>query len=317
MQINSSNLISNTTNYFTTHQEIRGTMKFAGNQYTLSWEKKDSDGNFTAAKENVGKFYNKIESILHDNSSNSGSISDLSTDEHSVSNNSFNREIEDTISSDSNSNIHALNYNNESFKTLSDVKERAAVLADNTNKNKPRPNEYLGKKTLDLHKAQFENGGGWLAPKWALDKFGREKLGRADGQFIMTGDELNQVLVETQGNIQEIEKKLGIPCGAWDKVMVKIEVNKESLQKTNLRMPSGNEAGANEHWLPGGKLPSGRTEGVIDAVPKGDYREVSLRDAMNELEGQIQNQTTLGQSTRGWYSQHAGHTLSSLQKTKS
>lgn len=33
---------------------------------------------------------------------------------------------------------------------------------------------------------------------------------------------------------------------------------------TNLRMPSGNEAGANEHWIPGGYLPTGIPEAVID-----------------------------------------------------
>lgn len=30
-------------------------------------------------------------------------------------------------------------------------------------------------------------------------------------------------------------------------------------------MPSGNEAGANEFWIPGGKLPTGNLEAVIDA----------------------------------------------------
>jgi hypothetical protein len=34
----------------------------------------------------------------------------------------------------------------------------------------------------------------------------------------------------------------------------------------NLRIPSGNEAGANEFWIPGGKLPDGNSEAVIDAA---------------------------------------------------
>ena len=36
-------------------------------------------------------------------------------------------------------------------------------------------------------------------------------------------------------------------------------------RELNLRMPSGNEAGANEFWIPGGKLPTGNLEAVIDA----------------------------------------------------
>ncbi|CAO3309729.1 hypothetical protein METHP14_40165 [Pseudomonas sp. P14-2025] len=34
----------------------------------------------------------------------------------------------------------------------------------------------------------------------------------------------------------------------------------------NLRIPSGNEAGANEFWISGGKLPHGNSEVVIDAA---------------------------------------------------
>jgi hypothetical protein len=38
-------------------------------------------------------------------------------------------------------------------------------------------------------------------------------------------------------------------------------------------MPSGNEAGANELWLPGGLLPKGYKEAVINRIPKGKYIE--------------------------------------------
>ena len=41
-------------------------------------------------------------------------------------------------------------------------------------------------------------------------------------------------------------------------------------------MPTGNESGANDLWLPGGKLPKGYSEAVMDAVNKGDYKEISL-----------------------------------------
>lgn len=39
-----------------------------------------------------------------------------------------------------------------------------------------------------------------------------------------------------------------------------------------LRMPSGNESGVNELWLPGGKLPNGKLEAVIDPTPISNIR---------------------------------------------
>jgi len=45
-----------------------------------------------------------------------------------------------------------------------------------------------------------------------------------------------------------------------------------------LRMPSGNEAGANDQWLPGGLLPDGMPEAVIDGgeIPPDGYRVTDL-----------------------------------------
>jgi hypothetical protein len=45
-------------------------------------------------------------------------------------------------------------------------------------------------------------------------------------------------------------------------------------------MPSGNEAGANEYWLPGGRLPEGMPEAVVDGsgVPPEDLTVIDLQD---------------------------------------
>ena len=43
-----------------------------------------------------------------------------------------------------------------------------------------------------------------------------------------------------------------------------VRVDFENPSELGLRMPSGNEAGANEYWIPGGKLPDGASEDVID-----------------------------------------------------
>jgi len=44
-------------------------------------------------------------------------------------------------------------------------------------------------------------------------------------------------------------------------------------------MPSGNEAGANSQWLPGGKLPEGNFEAVVDlqGAPKGTWTATPIK----------------------------------------
>ena len=48
----------------------------------------------------------------------------------------------------------------------------------------------------------------------------------------------------------------------------------------NMRIPSGNEAGANEYWLPGGLLREGMREVVIDGskVPQDGLTIIELED---------------------------------------
>eukprot|EP01084_Bolivina_argentea_P004350 8279_1 len=44
------------------------------------------------------------------------------------------------------------------------------------------------------------------------------------------------------------------------------------IDARTMRMPSGNEIGANKEWIPGGYLPTGKPEAVIDAIPKNDVQ---------------------------------------------
>lgn len=83
------------------------------------------------------------------------------------------------------------------------------------------------------------------------------------------------MLARAAGNIGAIEKELGIPSGAWEgKELVRIDVPNPS--GVGLRFPSGNEAGANGLWIPGGKLPTGQFEAVVNSIPKGKYIERKL-----------------------------------------
>lgn len=150
----------------------------------------------------------------------------------------------------------------------------AKVLATPKGK-RPNPKEYLSADYINTHHAVFENGASYLVPKSVLDKYGRKLLGRPDGQFVMSNTDMNLLMRNCEGKLSYVEKELGIPKGAWaGKELVRIDIfDPYSL---NLRMPTGNEGGANDLWLPGGKLPTGLWEAVIDAIPEGKYYETAI-----------------------------------------
>src|SRR5690606_10647493 len=110
------------------------------------------------------------------------------------------------------------------------------------------------------------------------DTFGRDPVGRVDGQFVMSKIQLDDLLVNSNGDMAKIEKELGIPTGAWQGQEMVI-INIPEPEKHNIRIPTGRESGANELWKPAGKLPTGHDEATIDAVPLGSYQEQSLNEA--------------------------------------
>eukprot|EP01084_Bolivina_argentea_P256291 431442_1 len=51
-------------------------------------------------------------------------------------------------------------------------------------------------------------------------------------------------------------------------ILIKIKTDASWIQNNKMRMASGNERGANDEWIPGGYLPKGQPEAVIDEIPK-------------------------------------------------
>jgi hypothetical protein len=138
--------------------------------------------------------------------------------------------------------------------------------------NRPMPSNYLKSRYIRRHLRKFKRGASFLIPENILDKYGRNILGRNDGQFVMAKKEMNALLDKAHGEIAIIELELGIPAGLWkNNRLVRIDIPKP--KRLHIRIPSGNEMGANELWIPGGKLPNGYSETVIDPIPQGKYRE--------------------------------------------
>jgi len=137
---------------------------------------------------------------------------------------------------------------------------------------RPAPEIYLKRRYIRRHLKKFKAGASCIVSKELLERYHGDSIGKADNsQFIMMKSEMDSVLMRSHGDLSRIEHELGIPAGAWKhRVLVRIDIPKP--KKLKLRMPSGNEIGANVLWLPGGLLPTGYKEAVIDRIPKGRYK---------------------------------------------
>ncbi len=137
---------------------------------------------------------------------------------------------------------------------------------------RPAPETYLKRRYIRRHLQNFKAGASCIVSKELLERYHGDSIGKADNsQFIMMKSEMDSVLMRSHGDLSRIEHELGIPAGAWKhRVLVRIDIPKP--KKLRLRMPSGNEIGANVLWLPGGLLPTGYKEAVIDRIPKGRYK---------------------------------------------
>lgn len=73
----------------------------------------------------------------------------------------------------------------------------------------------------------------------------------------------DDLIGKSGGDVRKLEELLGLDSGYLGDAPVVVEI----LEPIRLRMPSGNEPGANEFWLPGGHTSGGLPEAVIDQVP--------------------------------------------------
>ena len=133
----------------------------------------------------------------------------------------------------------------------------------------PHPNSYLSKEALAAHKAHFSDGVARIQ-SWAPDG----KIGPpTGGVFVMAKKDAEAMIKQSKGNPRELEKLLGLKPGALGEGPVLVDIPNPK----GLRMPTGNEAGANRFWIPGGKTSGGVPEAVIDRIPKGSYSVTPIK----------------------------------------
>ena len=128
--------------------------------------------------------------------------------------------------------------------------------------SRPDPTTYLSPKYINNHLAQFKEGVtkiSYQAPSGYA--------GPPGGTFVMPTSVADDLITRAGGDISELERLLGLDPGDLGANPVRIDIE----NPTGLRMPSGNEKGANPKWVPGGYTSGGIPETIIDSPGPGQY----------------------------------------------
>lgn len=134
---------------------------------------------------------------------------------------------------------------------------------------------------IDAHLSQFDDGVSIVMTKEQYITYvkGSDYIGiPSDGtQFVMPKKFCDEIAMKANGDISIYEQSLGFDIGHFHDGGGLIRIDIENIDGLNLRMPSGNEAGANSHWIPGGKTDGGVPEAITDLIPNNS-RNISVTE---------------------------------------
>jgi hypothetical protein len=126
---------------------------------------------------------------------------------------------------------------------------------------RPDPSTYLPKDYIERHAAEFDDGATRFISRQSLERHGPSQT---DGtMFVMPRREADRLVAEAKGRKSAFEKALGYGPGELNGHEI-LRLDFPNPRAANIRIPSGNEAGVNPMWLPGGKLPTGVREAIMD-----------------------------------------------------
>ncbi|SMC92338.1 hypothetical protein, partial [Papillibacter cinnamivorans] len=128
--------------------------------------------------------------------------------------------------------------------------------------SRPDPATYLKEEYITSHTTQFKDGVtkiSYQAPSGYA--------GPPGGTFVMPTSVADDLIARAGGDVSELERLLGLDPGELGTNPVRIDIANPS----GLRMPSGNEKGANFKWIPGGYTSGGIPEVIIDSPGPGQY----------------------------------------------
>jgi hypothetical protein len=139
--------------------------------------------------------------------------------------------------------------------------------------SRPAPRTYLTQEYINDHLVRFTNEGigSRIVLKKAYNKYGIGKPDPEKTEFISLKSDMDRLISESNGDIGEIAQSLGIDESQLaGGTLVRVDIKFTSKNKPHI--PSGNEYGTNEKWIPGGKLPDGDLEVIVKT--KGMVKDV-------------------------------------------
>lgn len=128
--------------------------------------------------------------------------------------------------------------------------------------SRPEPKTYLSKDYIAKHLAKFKDGVAKIVAQAPVGP-----AGPPNGTFVMPSSVADDIIARAGGDVTKLEILLGFPKGALGANPVRINI----AHPTGLRIPSGNELGANLKWIPGGYTSGGLIEAIIDPPISGQY----------------------------------------------
>lgn len=136
---------------------------------------------------------------------------------------------------------------------------------------RPDPSAYLDKKYICRHLKEFRSGVSFVMglDNYVMFVVARKFIGREDNScFVMPKTVCDDIAKAANGNLAVYEQTLGFEPGYFRGHGGLVRIDVLDVDDLHIRIPSGNEAGANAWWLPGGYTSGGVPEAVSDLIPK-------------------------------------------------
>ena len=137
--------------------------------------------------------------------------------------------------------------------------------------SRPNTSEYLSKEYINIHIQKFDNGYSYLLTKnqYKMYVYKKENLGiPSDGTlFVAPTGFIDELCDLAKNNYAVFESILGFEPGYYSNGNGLIRIDIKADIRFNVRIPTGNEAGVNNYWIPGGFTSGGMPEAITDLIP--------------------------------------------------
>ncbi|NOU35899.1 MAG: RHS repeat-associated core domain-containing protein [Kiritimatiellaceae bacterium] len=123
------------------------------------------------------------------------------------------------------------------------------------------PVTYMSLAERKSHAALFQGGAVRIGPSKPVGTIGRTET------WVFPRSVVDNLTKQAGGDVAKLERLIGLDAGYLGKSPVLVDIPSPK----GVRIPSGNERGANAFWRAGGRTSGGLPEAIIDPVPEGSY----------------------------------------------